>query len=76
MIVDSSGNGGDVVDYANVYTLNASAAFIWQAMEGREFDVEDIVDVLCEEFDVEHEMARQDVVVQIGEWREFGLIED
>ena len=76
MIVDSSGKDGGVVDCANVYTLNATAAFIWQAMAEREFCVEDAVEVLCAEFDVERDRALQDVSLQLAEWKQYGLIED
>ena len=76
MIVDSSGNDGCVVDCANVYTLNATAAFIWQAMVEREFGVEDAAEVLCAEFDVERDRALQDVTMQLAEWKQYGLIED
>lgn len=76
MIVDSSGNDGCVVDCANVYTLNATAAFIWQTMAEREFGVEDAVEVLCAEFDVERDRALQDVSMQLAEWKQYGLIED
>ena len=76
MIVDSSGKDGGVVDCANVYTLNATAALIWQAMAEREFCVEDAVEVLCAEFDVERDRALQDVSLQFAEWKQYGLIED
>ena len=64
------------MDCANVYTLNATAAFIWQAMAEREIDVGDAVEVLCAEFDVERDRALQDVSMQLAEWKQYGLIED
>lgn len=75
MIVDSALESESAVNYANVYTLNNTAAYIWEAMEGREFTEEDIVSTLCSEFDVEHDIALQDVKAQIEEWSKYKLIE-
>lgn len=75
MIVDSAFGGEGAVNYVNVFTLNDTAAYIWETMEGREFTEEDIVTTLCSEFDVEHDIALQDVKVQIEEWSKYKLIE-
>lgn len=70
MIVDTDTEQVNMVD---VYTLNETAATLWQAFEGREFTPEEMADYLCEEYDVAREQAGHDVEVMLGEWREFGL---
>ena len=71
MIVDADTEQVNMVD---VYTLNETAATLWQAFEGREFTDGEMVDYLCEEYDVAREQAARDVAVMLEEWRDFGLM--
>ena len=71
MIVDADTEQVNMVD---VYTLNETAATLWQAFEGREFTEEEMVDYLCEEYDVAREQAARDVAAMLEEWRDFGLM--
>ena len=48
----------DTVDMTQVYSLNETAAWLWQQMEGKEFSVADLVAVLREEYEVDEETAR------------------
>lgn len=71
MIVDLSPKS---VNLANVFSLNETAADIWQAFEGREFTEAQIVDYLCEEYDVTREQAEADAEELVKTLREGGLI--
>lgn len=64
------------VNLANVYTLNATAARLWQYCEGGECDPESMARFLCDEYEVDMETALHDVEQQLAEWKEFGLIEE
>ena len=43
----------DTVDMTQIYTMNETAAWLWQQMEGKEFTAEDIAEALCEEYEVD-----------------------
>ena len=48
----------DTVDMTKVYSLNETAAWLWQQMEGKEFTVADMVMVLQEEYEVDEETGQ------------------
>ncbi len=70
MIVEA----GEAVDLTNVYTLNATAAWLWEEAEGRDFTVEELVRKLCARYEVDEQTALADVSGQIAQWEEFGLL--
>lgn len=72
MIVNA---GGKNVNLTEVFTLNDTAAHLWQCMEGKDVSAEELAECLCETYDVEKEQALNDVTKQLAEWKEFGLIE-
>ncbi len=69
MIVSLAENN---VNLSEVYTLNATAAGIWERVE--ENTVEEIADWICGEYEVDRERALADVEAQLEEWEKFGLI--
>ena len=40
----------DTVDMTQIYTMNETAAWLWQQMEGKEFTAEDIAEALCADY--------------------------
>jgi hypothetical protein len=57
-----------------IHQLNSTAGFIWDKLENGDSD-EDIVQMLCNEFDVSADQARTDVAATLREFREQGLIQ-
>lgn len=70
-LVDSA--TGDV-NLTNVYTMNQTAAMLWEHIGDNEFDVDSLTDWLCDIYDVEHEVAKADVKLMVEEWKHLGLI--
>lgn len=70
MIVDTATEQVNMVD---VYTMNETAAMLWQAFAGRDFTAEEMVEALCQEYDVTPEQAKADVEALLREWDSFGL---
>ena len=56
--------------------LNESAAFLWEKLVGKEFTVEEMVELLREEYDVTEELARKDATDLAATWKEQGVVED
>lgn len=60
----------------NVYTLNATAAYLWERLEGRDFDEGVMGALLCEKYEIDKDTATHDAAILIGNWMELGLITD
>ena len=71
MIVDTNSANANMVD---VYTMNETAATLWQEFEAKEFTPEDMVNVLLQEYDVTQEKATTDVNSLLKEWSTMGLM--
>lgn len=72
MIVDPS---QDMVDLSTVYTLNSSAAWLWEELKGKEFTMDTIVELLCENYDVSKEQAQSDAEILLQDFQNQGLVE-
>ena len=66
----------DTVDMTQVYSLNETAAWLWQQMEGKEFTVADMVAVLQEEYEVDEETATADLTELTQQWIAAGLAQE
>jgi hypothetical protein len=68
--------GLDVMDANTMVSMNATAAFLWEAVEGKEFDTETLVQLLLDEYDVDHATAEKDVKALLQTWNKANVIED
>ena len=66
----------DTVDMTQVYSMNETAAWLWQQMEGKDFTVADMVAVLQEEYEVDEETATADLTELIQQWIAAGLAQE
>lgn len=73
MIVDVSLSD---VDFTSVYSLNESAAFLWERIGNREFEEAELIDWLCSNYDVDREKAMTDVRRIISLWKTHGLVKE
>ena len=71
MIVDAC--TGEV-NMTNVFTLNETAAWLWQKIGAESFIPENLCDWLCDEYNVETDAARRDVAALLKDWKEYGLL--
>ena len=69
------GEGVNQVDFNKLITLNSSAAFLWKQVEGREFDVELLADLLTGEYCIDRNIAEKDAAAIIRQWSEIGLVQ-
>ncbi|WP_312340389.1 PqqD family protein [Sphingobacterium sp.] len=72
LIVDPS---QDMVDLSTVYTLNSSAAWLWEQLKGKEFNIDGIVELLCENYDVDIDQATSDAETLLQDFQNQGLLE-
>ena len=66
--------GLEAVDANSMISMNESAAFLWEAVEGKDFDAGTLADLLQEEYDIPREVAEKDVASLIQTWQEAGII--
>ena len=64
------------IDFSKVISLNESAAYLWNAVIGKDFTCQELTDLLCKEYEVDAQTALEDVVQMVAGWKEQGLISD
>ncbi|MDE5787206.1 MAG: PqqD family protein [Bacteroidaceae bacterium] len=63
------------IDFCKVINFNESAPLVWKAFVDKEFETEDVVKVLLDNYEVDEQTARQDVDTLLATWKEIGLVE-
>ena len=66
---------GESVDFQRVISLNASAAYLWKSVEGREFDADTLTELLLEEYEVERDEAAASARDIARAWVRAGIAE-
>jgi hypothetical protein len=64
----------NVGDLGSIYTLDETAAFIWELIDGQR-SVREIRDEIVGEFEVEEEEAEQDLLELLEQLESFGAVE-
>ncbi len=67
--------GKENIDFSKIISMNETAAYLWQQVQGREFTTDELVPLLTKEYDVEQPTAQKDVEAMILKWHEAGIIE-
>ena len=62
------------IDFTKLITLNESAALAWNAVKDKDFELQDIVRVLLDEYEVDEATATADAETLVAQWKEAGLI--
>lgn len=69
------GEGLEQVNFNKIISLNSTAAYIWNEIEGRDFDADMVADLLLAKYDVEKERAISDATALVQKLVENGLTE-
>ena len=70
------GEGLGQVDFNKMISLNASAAYLWESVEGKEFSVADLTQLLLDRYEVEEAVAAADAARLARAWLEAGIISE
>ena len=57
-------------------SMNESAAFLWKAVDGKDFNTEALINLLMEEYGISREVAEKDVTTMVHEWKRMKIVED
>ena len=68
------GEGLSQVTYSKLISLNGSAAWLWEQVQGRDFNAEDLTALLLERYEVSEEQARADSLKLLNVWKENNLV--
>jgi hypothetical protein len=69
------GEGVGQVDFNKLITLNESAAYLWESVAGKEFDIDTLADLLIERYSIDRNLAKKDAEAIASKWVEIGLAE-
>ena len=70
------GEGLAQVNFNKMLSLNATAAYLWEQVQGKDFTVEDLVTLLTDKYEVSAGQARQDALKLVQVWQEQGVARD
>ena len=68
--------GSGLVNFNRMVSFNDTAAYLWEALTGREFAVEDIRQLILDRYEVDGRTADADAAKLARSWAEAGLIEE
>ena len=63
------------INFNKLISLNSTAAFLWKALENKEFTVEDMAQLLVDEYEIDMELASTDSASLIRAWLDAGIAE-
>ena len=63
----------EAMDMAQVYSMNETAAWLWKQLENKEFTADEAGALLCNEYEVNKDTARNDANELCRQWLETVL---
>ena len=63
------------INFNKLISLNATAAFLWKALDGKEFTTEEMAQLLVDEYQIDMELAMTDSANLMKSWAEAGIAE-
>ncbi len=67
--------GAKLVNFNKMLSLNETAAFLWESVQGKEFDAQTLSDLLSQRYEVAPERALSDAQALLAKWQEVGVVE-
>ena len=68
--------GLEAMDANKMISMNETAAFLWEAVEGKDFDADTLAQLLVDEYGISIETAEKDLEPLLETWTKAGVIED
>lgn len=63
------------IDFNKIISLNETSAYLWKALEGKDFTFDDMAELLIAEYEVNKETALADSEKLANEWIKIGIVE-
>lgn len=71
-----TGEAETSINFNKMISLNSSAAYLWQAVEGKDFTVEDLASLLVDKYGIDRDLALKDSADLASKWIEAGIVEE
>ena len=71
-VVIMQGNAGS--DMTRIISLNDTSLLLWNALQGKEFEVADVANILVEEYEIDADTAERDAKAWVEKIQECGLV--
>lgn len=68
------GEGANLVNFNKMIALNSSAAYLWESVQGIDFDADYLKDLLLTKYDVDPAVAEVDSRKLAESWIEAGIV--
>ena len=74
--------GKENIDFSNIISMNDSALLLWNSIQGKDFTVEDLADILTDNYQLDDntplpkEQALKDAQEVANQWKEAEIIEE
>ena len=70
-----TGEGLEHINFNKLISLNSTAAFLWNAVAGKEFTAESMAQMLVDEYGIDMELALKDSALLCQAWIDAGIAE-
>ena len=67
--------GANSTDLTRVVGLNESALLLYEGLQGRDFELKDVVQLLTSEYEVNEEQATKDALTWVDAMKKNGLVD-
>ncbi len=67
--------GIENINFNKLISLNVTAAYLWEALAGKDFTAEDMAGLLVERYGIDIELALKDSENLCNAWKDAGVIE-
>ena len=64
------------VNFNKMISLNESAAYLWESVQGKEFTARTLADLLLERYEIDEATALRDSEVIAAKWIEAGIVSE
>lgn len=74
--------GKENIDFSDVIRLNDSALLLWNSVEGKDFTIDDLAEILVSNYEIDDNVplpraiALEDARELVGKWLKAGIITD
>ena len=67
--------GIENIDFSRIISMNESSAYLWNNVQGKDFDADTLVKLILDEYDTDEATARRDIDQLLEKWLEAGIVE-
>lgn len=68
--------GEESINFNCIFSMSESAAWLWNALQDKEFDESEALSLILDEYDVDETTALNDVRSVIRSWKENGILDE